>query len=391
MKNNTFFCHLTGQCVSAIATFILFGDEYKNILEKIFIPKGKTKQITDTTILHGLIKSNNLIYDEAVIKIHTKTPAFPHFTYCEINVHGSPGIISALKKLFKSLNIHEVTKAGFLQYAFRKKYITYLEKELYHELFDNYSKKYTQLLLEEKRKTFLEHIKENIDNISYLINFLTSLLKKFTILKKFKKPVKVGIFGSTNAGKSTLFNCLLNTNRAITSPLPGTTRDYISSILHLKDYSIEFLDTAGFWESDDFINLKTKEITKKLWDSKNMLKLLVFAYDAPIPQELKFTDENTILVYNKIDVKELNNISPNSRKNIIQVSALKNINIDVLLDEIKKVIKINDWLNLSSPIIFTKRHEILINRMLQLLKNNVKSNLKFILDEIETGNKEYFA
>jgi tRNA modification GTPase len=62
---------------------------------------------------------------------------------------------------------------------------------------------------------------------------------------------QVVIIGLPNAGKSTLFNCLLQTERAIVSELAGTTRDIVSQSLQLGDYAFDLIDTAGIEELHD--------------------------------------------------------------------------------------------------------------------------------------------
>ncbi len=57
--------------------------------------------------------------------------------------------------------------------------------------------------------------------------------------------VKVAIIGHPNVGKSTLLNCLTSSDRAIVSPIPGTTRDAVDEIVEYNGRSFRFIDTAG--------------------------------------------------------------------------------------------------------------------------------------------------
>ena len=57
--------------------------------------------------------------------------------------------------------------------------------------------------------------------------------------------VKVAIIGHPNVGKSTLLNCLTSSDRAIVSPIPGTTRDAVDEIVEHNDRTFRFIDTAG--------------------------------------------------------------------------------------------------------------------------------------------------
>ena len=61
----------------------------------------------------------------------------------------------------------------------------------------------------------------------------------------------VAIVGAPNAGKSSLFNALVGSARAIVTPMPGTTRDMISEVIDINGLAVTLVDTAGLRESDD--------------------------------------------------------------------------------------------------------------------------------------------
>lgn len=65
--------------------------------------------------------------------------------------------------------------------------------------------------------------------------------------------VKCVIVGKPNVGKSSLFNTLVGTDRAIVTTIPGTTRDYLESSFQLGGMTFHVYDTAGMRESDDYI------------------------------------------------------------------------------------------------------------------------------------------
>jgi tRNA modification GTPase len=64
---------------------------------------------------------------------------------------------------------------------------------------------------------------------------------------------EIALTGQTNAGKSSLFNILLKDDRSIVSNIAGTTRDYVSEILHIDGTNYKLVDTAGIRESSDVI------------------------------------------------------------------------------------------------------------------------------------------
>jgi len=86
-----------------------------------------------------------------------------------------------------------------------------------------------------------------------LILKIEALLKTFNKQRYIKEGVRVVLIGSVNAGKSSLFNCLLEKKRAIVTPIPGTTRDSIEAGVFRKGDFLTFVDTAGIRKTDDQI------------------------------------------------------------------------------------------------------------------------------------------
>ncbi len=88
---------------------------------------------------------------------------------------------------------------------------------------------------------------------------------------------RISFAGMPNVGKSSLFNAFLETERAIVTPVPGTTRDYIEEAVSIEGYLVRFFDTAGLRDSDDHIELMGMERSRKMIDESHC----IFAvYDA---------------------------------------------------------------------------------------------------------------
>lgn len=77
------------------------------------------------------------------------------------------------------------------------------------------------------------------------------------------RPVQVGLFGPPNAGKSSLLNALCGRDRAIVSPLPGTTRDKVTAEIQVHGWALSLSDTAGVHEHPDSA-LESRGIEKSL-------------------------------------------------------------------------------------------------------------------------------
>ena len=80
---------------------------------------------------------------------------------------------------------------------------------------------------------------------------LARLLRSYSSGAAIKDGIPVAIVGPTNAGKSSLLNALLDSDRAIVSDIPGTTRDTIEETVEIGDYLFRFIDTAGLRDTSD--------------------------------------------------------------------------------------------------------------------------------------------
>ncbi|MGV2339240.1 MAG UNVERIFIED_CONTAM: 50S ribosome-binding GTPase [Planctomycetaceae bacterium] len=74
---------------------------------------------------------------------------------------------------------------------------------------------------------------------------------------------RVVLAGLPNAGKSTLFNALAGRQQALVSPIPGTTRDYLSARLELGSIPVELIDTAGWEEAVETIGSQAQQFREE--------------------------------------------------------------------------------------------------------------------------------
>lgn len=163
----------------------------------------------------------------------------------------------------------------------------------------------------------------------------------------------ISIIGKTNAGKSTLINLITKNKISICTPKPQTTRNSIQGIYNDEDSQIVFIDTPGFLSPhqklDEYMN-------KQAFSSLNGIDGVILLVDAGIPfnkekdsviqNNLKTLDVPLFVVFNKIDLtniylvnnlkKEYLEMFPNAQ--IIEISAQKNVNVDLLLSKIKDIL-----------------------------------------------------
>ena len=123
----------------------------------------------------------------------------------------------------------------------------------------------------------------------------------------------VTLVGQPNAGKSSLFNALLNRPRAIVSDIPGTTRDYLQESIIVGGCTVHLLDTAGLRDTTDTIEMQGIQMTRSLVEQSN---LVIVVNDASMGFEhsrqlyrdlaLAFPYTTVAVAQNKMDILDPN-------------------------------------------------------------------------------------
>jgi tRNA modification GTPase len=85
------------------------------------------------------------------------------------------------------------------------------------------------------------------------------------------RPFRVALVGPPNAGKSSLFNAIVGRSAAIVSSVPGTTRDYLTSVMVIGGISIELIDTAGHRHTLDKIEIEAQSLGRNQADAADLL------------------------------------------------------------------------------------------------------------------------
>jgi len=114
--------------------------------------------------------------------------------------------------------------------------------------------------------------------------WMATLLDSFQTGRVLREGVQVAIVGRPNVGKSSLFNALLAANRAIVTPIPGTTRDVLEEVANLRGYPFRLVDTAGIRPSADPIEQEGIERARASVESADLV-LLVLDGSEPLTAE----------------------------------------------------------------------------------------------------------
>jgi tRNA modification GTPase len=174
----------------------------------------------------------------------------------------------------------------------------------------------------------------------------------------------VTIVGAPNVGKSSLFNALLNANRAIVTAVPGTTRDLLTERVDLAGLSLALVDTAGIRKTEDEVE---REGVQRAHGSLNVSDLAIVVLDQsrPLGDEDRHVLESTqhrrrLVVLNKIDLPSAwPETLPPWGADAVRVSARAGVGLDELTGRIGQALSgSTTWRD--APIVTNLRHVTLL-------------------------------
>jgi tRNA modification GTPase len=380
-----------------LAVLRISGTDALSLADKIFIPAGKVKpSAAQTHTIHfGKIIRDGKTLDEVLLAVMRAPRTFTREDTVEISCHG--GILPAklvldaiLEKGARLAEPGEFTRRAFLNgridlaQAEAVADLIHSRTELAlaaanEQLAGKLSQRINQL--RDDLLHTLAHVEAHIDfpdediapdtkdqllkRLENGVAFIAELLRTANEGQILRRGIRAAIIGRPNTGKSSLLNQLLGRDRAIVSPVPGTTRDTIEETANIRGLPVVFIDTAGLRDAHDEIEI---EGIRRSRQSLAQAELILHVLDAgqPLTQEDKsyfgeFAGKKRIFVRNKMDLPvkcELpaNLISP------VDVSCVTGHGIEPLKDAIKETVWSGEVKAEMLQVMINSRHQDALNR-----------------------------
>jgi tRNA modification GTPase len=243
----------------------------------------------------------------------------------------------------------------------------------------------------DEEMSFESQIKENLTLVQ---EDVVQILKTFDKRQYVTQGVRIALVGSVNAGKSSLFNALINRKRAIVTDIAGTTRDTIEAGVYRDGSFVTFVDTAGLRDSDDIVE---KIGIDRSFQEVTTSDIILMVFDATADYSKQDTDvyrsiaeqyaDKIIFVQNKIDAGN-NRLSFLELQEVTPVSVLQEKNIDQLRMKIDE--KINALMQIGqSPCLLNKRQYtllLLLEKELEVIKNKISVRVDYELLAISVND-----
>ncbi|MCX7918485.1 MAG: tRNA uridine-5-carboxymethylaminomethyl(34) synthesis GTPase MnmE [bacterium] len=362
------------------------------------------------TVYHGRIfnPKTNTELDEVVITIFRAPHSYTTEDIVEISAHGSPLVLRQILNLVLSLGARLAEPGEFTKRAFLAGRIDLIQAEAVIDLIQSQTELAQRAALQQLEGRLSEQLRQIshalmdiLTEIEAQIDFpeedipqgtypqylarihtiqsqLTPLLNSARFGRKLREGVNVPLIGKPNVGKSSLLNAFLQEPRAIVTPHPGTTRDTIHETINLNGIPFEFIDTAGWRETDDVIEqegvkrtrnaLKQADIILVLFDNSQPLS----TEDLYIIEQVKLTGLPMIAVINKIDLpnnlaqSELFRLLPDIP--IVKISAVTGEGIPQLETMLQTLISAGEAVSSADAVWVTNiRHAELLRQSLDAL------------------------
>lgn len=421
MNNNDIICApATVPGTGAISVIRVSGKGSLELADKVIsLRKGSIAQSKGYTLHFGSIfASDGSLLDEVIVSVFRAPNSYTGEDGVEISCHSSKYIVSETIGLLCEKGCRMAGPGEFTQRAYLNGKMDLAQAEAVADVIAADSKAALRVAQSQLRGEYSAAFKELRDALvrlsalveleldfseeevefasrEMIIGLAESAIAKMSRLRDsyrvgnaLKNGVPVAIVGAPNVGKSTLLNALLGEDRAITSDIPGTTRDTVEESIVIEGVRYRFIDTAGIRETEQMIErLGIERSLAKIRDAAIVICLL----DATKKDEsekmlskveslIDAENQKIIVVANKSDLnghvkEELSGLSEGA----ISISALRKEG----LRELEKAIVKCGFADTDEHVIVTSaRHYNALSSAVESLRAVVRAVREGISEEL---------
>jgi tRNA modification GTPase len=398
--------HLDTDTIAAIATPVgqagigivrISGPNAHQIAKKVFQPRSPVEEFQSHKLYLGHLvdPSSEQMVDEVLLSFMKAPRSYTTEDVVEINSHSGYLLLSMILQIILREGARLANPGEFTFRAFVNGRIDLTQAEAIVDLINSKSRMGLRLASQQIKgefRTKIESLRQKVMEIlahtEVAIDFpeeeyadmsseemariisrdvlgpIEEIMAGHAKRRIWMDGIKTVIVGCVNVGKSSLLNRLLNEERAIVTPIPGTTRDIIESYIHIGGIPILLMDTAGFREAQGEVEKIGMRLAKERMADAD-LSLIVLDQSRSLTQDdfdilTEADNSRSLILLNKIDLTPRVNQRDLDRvlagMPIVRISALTGEGMDDLHKAIRDHVLAGHVDSLSSRLAPNLRH-----------------------------------
>ncbi len=359
---------------SGISIIRISGMDALEIGDMIFQSKQANKKLSKVqshTVHYGYIKDEDVIIDEVLAIVMKGPNSYTREDVIEIDCHGGILVTRKILEVIVKKGARIAEPGEFTKRAFLNGRIDLSQAEAVSDIINaksNYALKNSVKQLKGNVYNKIKEVREGIlHDLAYLeaglddpehidiSEFKDELIVNIAGYKKeikklldtagngklIKEGVKTVIMGKPNAGKSSLLNALMGSERAIVTDVPGTTRDTLEETLMIGELCLNVVDTAGIRNTSDLVESIGVKRAKSMGEDSD---LILYVVDVSVPLDENdeeiiafIREKKAVVLLNKSDLNmviSIEEIREKTQKEVILISAKQSSG----LEELEKLI-----------------------------------------------------
>lgn len=397
-----------------IGVLRLSGERAIEIASQMVRPAKVPPEVQRSTLGKFLDPQNGRVLDEVVLTFYRKPHSYTGEDVVEISCHGSPVILGYLMECCLQAGARAAEPGEFAMRAFLSGRIDLTQAEAIHDLVESRTlyqarvaatqmggslsarlKPHKQALLDliARIEAGIDFADDDVDvmhwsdllaQLNAIRADIAKLVEGYTYGRIVREGLSLSVVGRPNVGKSSLFNRLLNMDRAIVTEIPGTTRDLVTETASIGGIPVSLVDTAGIRATADAVekigverthramvdsDLRllvvdtsqawTKDDQELLHKTRRIGSMLVVANKADLPEQTSRTAIEQAILADEPDA-----IDP---VEIIVTSALTGQGMEELRDRIIQAAGAGSDHGAEGELVTNLRHQQLLNESLEAL------------------------
>jgi tRNA modification GTPase len=400
---------------AALGIVRISGKSCLEIVPQVFISRSGAALLPFRPFVGKVRLETDRYLDEAVLTYFEKPHSYTREDLVEITCHGNPLILEKVLDRVISAGARLAQPGEFTYRAFLNGRIDLLQAEAVQDLITADSIYQAELALQqlggrlssrlhELREMFLRLVAliegnidfseeqhynfidrtEALERLQGIQRSIRELLGTFERGRLIREGFRVALVGRPNVGKSCLFNALLGEERAIVTPQPGTTRDYISERVTLGNHVVYFIDTAGIRPGGEEIEAEGIRRSLQVIENSDLILFVADGSESLCEEDYalweKVRERDPVVVCNKSDLATFRSHMLGQAQ-CTNVSSITGVGQSELLEAIRHRIDNKVRFSSEDSLITSFRHRQILTKALESLQRASDTMVSGISEE----------